>query len=110
MKAIVINQTGGVENFIIQNLDKPGIKDNEVLIETKSLGINPVDFKVRGNDDLLTMIYGEQRPAIIGWDVAGIVSEVGSGVTELKVGDRVFGHGQFYRSWKCLRRIRCCTG
>lgn len=95
MKAIILQQTGGVENLIIKNIDKPTIKANEVLIETKALGINPVDYKVRGNEDVLTMIYGEQRPAILGWDVAGIVVEVGENVSSLKVGDKVFGMVNF---------------
>lgn len=95
MKAILLKETGGTENFILTDIDKPTITGNEVLIETKALSINPVDYKVRGNDAVLTMIYGEQRPAILGWDIAGVVVDAGSNVTEYKIGDQVFGMVNF---------------
>ena len=91
MKAIVLEQTGGVENLLIQEVKKPIIKSDEVLIAVKAISINPVDYKVRANNDVLTMISGEHRPAIIGWDIAGTVVETGADVTQFKKGDRVFG-------------------
>ena len=45
MKAIVLEKAGGVENLIMKDIDKPVVKENEVLIETKSIRINPVDYK-----------------------------------------------------------------
>jgi len=95
MKAISLDKTGGVENLRLVDVDRPTISENELLIETKALGVNPVDYKVRGNDDVLTMIYGEQRPAIIGWDIAGVVSAKGAAVTGYEIGDRVFGMVNF---------------
>ena len=95
MKAIVLEKTGGVENLTIAEIQQPEIKENEVLIEVKALSINPVDYKVRGNEEVLTRIYGEQRPAILGWDLAGIVVQAGNQVSALKPGDRVFGMVNF---------------
>ncbi|NNF21580.1 MAG: NADP-dependent oxidoreductase [Saprospiraceae bacterium] len=95
MKATILKQTGSVENFSIQEIKKPEIQENEVLVEIKALSINPVDYKVRGNEELLTMIYGSQRPAILGWDIAGIVSETGSQVKQFSIGDKVFGMVNF---------------
>ena len=95
MRAIILNETGGVENFTIADIDRPSISKNEVLIQTKSIGVNPVDYKVRGNEDVLNMIYGEQRPAILGWDVAGVVIEKGEDVSNFNIGDRVFGMVNF---------------
>ena len=95
MKAIILEKTGGVENFIIKEIGKPAIKATEVLVTTKALSINPVDYKVRGNEDLLNMIYGERRPAILGWDIAGTVVEKGSEVTDFEIGDAVFGMVNF---------------
>ncbi|MBT8189285.1 MAG: NADP-dependent oxidoreductase [Bacteroidia bacterium] len=95
MKAAILKQTGSVENFSIQEIKKPEIQENEVLVEIKALSINPVDYKVRGNEELLTMIYGSQRPAILGWDIAGIVSETGSQVKQFSIGDKVFGMVNF---------------
>ncbi|MCR9248897.1 MAG: NADP-dependent oxidoreductase [bacterium] len=91
MKAIIIDKSGGVENFKFVDVDKPAIKPNEVLIRNKAVGINPVDFKVRRNEHVLNAIYGDKRPAILGWDLAGTIEEVGDNVTDFEVGDNVFG-------------------
>jgi len=95
MKAIILENAGGVENLISREIEKPSIKNDEVLVAVKAISVNPVDYKVRGNEDVLNMIYGEKRPAIIGWDIAGTVAEVGSDVSQFKVGDRVFGMVNF---------------
>ncbi len=95
MKAIVIEKAGGVENLIITEIEKPVIKENEVLVEVKAISINPVDYKVRANEAVLTMIYGEQRPAILGWDIAGTVVATGNNVTAFATGDKVFGMVNF---------------
>lgn len=95
MKAIHLNKTGGLENFSLEEIDKPTIKPNEVLVQVHAFSVNPVDFKVRADDQLLTMIYGEQRPAILGWDISGIVVETGTDVQDLKIGDPVFGMVNF---------------
>jgi NADPH:quinone reductase-like Zn-dependent oxidoreductase len=69
MRAIVLEKIGGVENLIERELSKPEIGGNEVLIEVKAISINPIDYKVRQTERVLNFIYGEQRPAIIGWDI-----------------------------------------
>ncbi|KAA3618194.1 MAG: hypothetical protein DWQ05_09150 [Calditrichaeota bacterium] len=43
------------------------------MVEVKVVSINPVDYKVRSNEDGLNMIYGTDHPAILGWDIAGPV-------------------------------------
>ena len=95
MKAIVLEKAGGVENLLLKDVDQPTPNVDEVLVAVKSISINPVDFKVRAVDEVLTMICGEDRPAILGWDIAGTVSAVGENVTEFKRGDRVFGMVNF---------------
>lgn len=95
MKAILLQKTGGVENFVIKTVDTPTIAKHEVLVEVKCIGVNPVDFKVRQNEQVLSMIYGDDRPAILGWDIAGIVKEKGDEVSEFEIGDRVFGMVNF---------------
>ena len=95
MKAVILRQTGGVENLETAVVETPEIQDNEVLIEVKAISVNPVDYKVRGNDEVLTMIYGPERPAILGWDVAGVISKVGKEVSKFGVGDRIFGMVNF---------------
>lgn len=95
MKAIVVEKSGGVQNLLIRNIEKPVLKENEVLLEIKALSINPVDYKVRAVEEILSAIYGEERPAIIGWDIAGVVVEKGIKVSSFEVGDKVFGMVNF---------------
>lgn len=91
MGAILLEKSGGVEFFSIQNIEKPSIKDNEVLISVKAISINPVDFKAKAIEDMLTGIIGEQRPAMLGWDISGTIVEIGNNVTKFEIGDNVFG-------------------
>lgn len=100
MKAIVLKQAGGVENFIIKDIEKPEIKENEVLISVKAISINPVDFKVRVLEDFLNSLNGAERPAIIGWDISGAIVAIGNNVTKFEIGDNVFGMINFPGSGK----------
>ncbi len=95
MKAIVLEKAGGIENLVLQDIKQPTAKENEVLVEVKAISINPVDYKVRGVDALIDMIYSEERPAVLGWDIAGKVAAAGNKVTEFKTGDKVFGMVNF---------------
>lgn len=95
MQTIILNEAGSVDNLQYIESAKPTINSNEVLVKTISLSINPVDFKVRSNDGALNWILGADRPAIIGWDLSGTVVEVGSDVTDFKIGDAVFGLANF---------------
>jgi len=95
MKAIVLEQAGGVENLLMRDVEKPTITKNEVLVDVKAISINPVDFKVRAEPEVLTMICGDNRPVILGWDIAGTVVSTGDEVTKFKVGDKVFGMVNF---------------
>jgi len=89
MKAIVLSEWGGPENFSIQELPKPTVKPNEVLVQVKAFGVNPADFKTRTGTTPYSKNY--QSPIILGWDMAGDVVEVGADVTNFRVGDPVFG-------------------
>ncbi|HEU0227398.1 MAG TPA: NADP-dependent oxidoreductase [Arachidicoccus soli] len=95
MKAIILNEAGSIDNLQFVDIAKPTIKNNEVLVKTISLSINPVDYKVRANDGALNWILGADRPAIIGWDLSGTVVKVGDAVTDFKIGDAVFGMANF---------------
>lgn len=91
MKAIILEKAGGVENLQMAEVETPNPTKNEVLIEVKAISVNPVDYKVRAIEEVLTMINGKQRPVIIGWDVSGVVVSLGENVSNLKIGDNVFG-------------------
>lgn len=97
MKAIVLQAVGGVENLVIKDVPVPAIKDNEVLVHNKAIGINPVDNFVRAVEAALNA-YVQPVPGediILGWDIAGEVVAVGKDVKDFKVGDDVFGMVNF---------------
>ena len=80
MKAIVLQQTGGVENLVNKEVPTPAIKDNEVLIRNKAISINPVDNYVRAVDEALKAYV---RPAA-GDSMADVLLELlGRAVVQL---------------------------
>ena len=105
MQAYLLHKAGGIDNLILSDIDKPTPKANEVLIAVKAISINPVDVKIREMPKLLDQVYGIDRPLILGWDIAGVVTEVGSEVSDFKTGDKVFGlvnfpgHGNAYAEY-----------
>ena len=91
MKAIILQNAGGAGNLEMSDVPVPTIKEHEVLVKVEAIGINPIDIKARNNAYVLNYIVGEERPAILGWDISGIVTGVGSEATAFKIGDEVFG-------------------
>jgi NADPH:quinone reductase-like Zn-dependent oxidoreductase len=81
---------GGPEVLELVEAPRPRPAPTEVLVRVHAAGVNPVDWKVRTRGGLL----GEP-PFTVGWDVAGVVEELGGGVTRFAVGDRVFGMPRF---------------
>ena len=98
MRAIVLKFVGGPESLELAEVAVPTIKDNEVLVKVSAISINPVDAAVTRMPDLLNIVYqikGNEENIILGWDIAGIVTEVGSAVSRFKTGDEVFGMVKF---------------
>ena len=95
MKAVVAREHGGPGVLELREIDRPEPSPTEVLVRVAAAGVNPVDWKVR-EESWLPDLMGEP-PFILGWDVAGVVEEVGYGVTRFEPGDRVFGMPWFPR-------------
>jgi NADPH:quinone reductase-like Zn-dependent oxidoreductase len=95
MRAIVQEGRGGPEILQVATVPRPAPLPTEVLVRVHAAGINPVDWKTREGNGTAAMT-GES-PRILGWDVSGVVEEVGFGVTTLAVGDEVFGMPWFPR-------------
>ncbi len=89
MKVAIINEFGPPDVLKIIEIQKPVPKDGEVLIKVKFTGINPVDTKVRAGTSGMSKYL--ELPAILGWDVSGIIEDVGKNVLDFKIGDEVFG-------------------
>lgn len=88
MKAVRMHRYGGPEVLVYEDVPRPQAGQGEVLVRVHAAAINPVDWKIRegyGKDRI-----GHKLPLIPGWDVSGVVEDVGPGVTRLKAGDEVY--------------------
>ena len=88
MNAIRIHNYGGPE--VLQYEDAPGPQagKGEVLVRVHAAGVNPLDWKVRSG--LLNGFIEHRLPLIPGWEVSGVVEEVGPDVSQFKKGEEVF--------------------
>ena len=96
MKAVVQREYGSPEVLEFTDIDKPVVKDDEVLVRVHAAAVNPPDWAgVHGVPYIVRLAFGLRRPklGVRGTDMAGIVEAVGKNATRLRVGDEVFGRG-----------------
>ncbi|MCX6521363.1 MAG: NAD(P)-dependent alcohol dehydrogenase [Actinobacteria bacterium] len=94
MKAWRAMRYGGPEVLELVDAPRPTAAANEVVVEVIAASLNPLDWhQLRGEPWLVRITGGLRRPktGAVGTDVAGVVVETGTGVTHLRVGDRVVG-------------------
>ncbi|MBT3166648.1 NADP-dependent oxidoreductase [Streptomyces sp. Vc74B-19] len=91
MKKVSYAEFGGPDVLRLVDTEKPHAGPGEIRVAVRAAGVNPVDWRIR---------EGQMRPALpaslpagVGLDAAGVVDEVGEGVTDVSIGDRVFGEG-----------------
>ena len=87
---------GSPEVLELQDIDRPSIKDDEVLVRVRAAAVNPPDWAgVHGEPYIVRLAFGLRRPrlGVRGTDLAGVVDAVGRHVTRLRAGDEVFGRG-----------------
>ncbi|WP_217597589.1 NADP-dependent oxidoreductase, partial [Cohnella sp. GbtcB17] len=89
MKAIVLKEFGVPAILQEQEIDVPVISETQVLVEMYAASINPADYILRSG--AVRDILPVQLPYVLGADLAGVVTEVGSKVTLVKPGDQVMG-------------------
>ena len=85
MNAVQYSQFGGPEVLELVDVPDPHPGPGQIRVRVRAVGINPIDWKVRSG------MMGGDLPKRTGLEVAGIVDELGEGVTDVAVGDRVFG-------------------
>jgi NADPH:quinone reductase-like Zn-dependent oxidoreductase len=95
VKAVVLHEYGAPEVLRIAEVTRPEPIPTEVQVRVHAAGVNPVDFKTRAGEGVAGVL-GEP-PVCVGWDVSGVVTAVGGGVTRFRVGDEVFGMPWFPR-------------
>lgn len=99
MKAVRLHEFGEPSVLNVEEVPVPDPNVHEVLIEVKASGVNPVDWKTRRGGGATKVI--DSLPVIPGWDVSGIVRDVGAGVHRFEPGDEVHGMVSFPREGGC---------
>jgi NADPH:quinone reductase-like Zn-dependent oxidoreductase len=89
MKAVRFAQYGGPEVLRVDEIEEPHAAAGQIRVMVRAAGVNPVDWKIRKG--AMAGVVPVEFPRIIGSDVAGVVDEVGDGVTGVSVGEDVFG-------------------
>jgi NADPH:quinone reductase-like Zn-dependent oxidoreductase len=85
MKAVRFSQFGGPEVLEIVDLPDPHPGPGQVRIAVRAAGVNPSDWKKRKG------LMDSELPQTMGYEAAGVVDQLGEGVADVAVGDRVFG-------------------
>jgi NADPH:quinone reductase-like Zn-dependent oxidoreductase len=88
-KAVQFDRYGGVEVLEVRDVARPAPGPGEVLVAVRAAGINPSEGKIR--DGTVRRIFPATFPSGQGSDLAGVVAEVGGGVTGVALGDEVIG-------------------
>jgi NADPH2:quinone reductase len=90
MRAAFIHQTGPASNIVYGELPDPVAGPGQVRVKVGAVSVNPVDTYIRAGAIQMPLPV----PFVVGCDLAGVVDQVGSGVRQFKVGDRVWGSNQ----------------
>jgi NADPH:quinone reductase-like Zn-dependent oxidoreductase len=89
MYAVLLHEYGDVGQLEYESVPDPTPGPGEVLVKVIATSVNPVDYKLRSGAMQQRMPL--ELPAVLGRDVAGEVTALGSGVTDFAVGDKVMG-------------------
>ena len=108
MLAITYNEFGGPDVLHLTEVDQPHPGPGQVRVRVVAVGVNPSDYKIR--EGWLQAVFPTKFPAIPGGEMAGVVDEVGEGVTEVAVGEEVLGwsdtgaYAQYALATKVVRK------
>jgi NADPH:quinone reductase-like Zn-dependent oxidoreductase len=89
MRVIQVYRYGGPEELKPEEMQRPQVAAGEVLLRVHAAGVNPIDWKIR--QGLMKDFRLQTFPYIPGTEVAGVVEEIGPGVTAFEVGQAVLG-------------------
>jgi len=95
MKAFIVKSYGKKEKLHLVEWAEPTVKENDVLVQVHSAGVNLLDSLIRNGEFKLFIPY--KPPFVNGHDVAGVITKVGSKVSKFKVGDEVYSRVSDYR-------------
>jgi NADPH:quinone reductase-like Zn-dependent oxidoreductase len=90
MRAVAIQEWGGVDSVELLDVDPPPVAPDGVLVRVRAAAFNPVDAGIR--EGRLNGAFPASFPVVLGWDAAGVVERVGAAVTWFRPGDEVYGY------------------
>ena len=102
MKVVVYEKYGPPEVFQLKEVEKPVLKDNEVLVKVLASTVTATDCVFRKGEPKFSRLFtGITKPKnqILGSEFAGVIEAVGNGVKLFKVGDRIMGTTPGYGSY-----------
>ncbi len=94
MEAITFTEFGPATNLQPETIPDPVIQADQVLVRVKAISVNPVEVAIRSGM-AFTEAFEKLDHKVLGWDIAGEVTQTGSQVTSLREGDPVFGMVHF---------------
>jgi NADPH:quinone reductase-like Zn-dependent oxidoreductase len=89
-RAVIYQKFGGPEVLELQDIPEPHAGAGEIRVRVTAAGLNPMDWVLASQPEAAAR-FGITLPSGFGYDLAGVVDEVGEGATGFAVGDRVFG-------------------
>jgi NADPH:quinone reductase-like Zn-dependent oxidoreductase len=92
MWAAVIHEFGGPEKIKTEILPVPSVQEGEVLVRIQAAGVNPVDTAVR--EGYMKNRIPHHFPLILGWDMAGIVADIGYSARRFEIGEGVYAYAR----------------
>lgn len=109
IKAIQVHDYGDADQLKLEQIPQPEPREGKVLVRLHAAGVNPMDWKFRSGwmKDFRPMTF----PYVPGADLAGVVAQVGSGVTAWQPGQEVFGQSSqgTYTETLLLRQAPWCS-
>jgi NADPH:quinone reductase-like Zn-dependent oxidoreductase len=95
MKAFILKNYGKKQKLVLTEIPEPDVKENDILVQVYSAGVNLLDSKIRNGE--FKMILPYKTPFTLGHDVSGVVTKVGPKVSKFKTGDEVYARPADYR-------------
>ncbi len=112
MRAMMLPRFGGIDQFRLEEIKRPSPGPGELLVRIAGTSVNPVDAKGRAGE-VPQLFPPERLPLLLGFDASGRVEEIGTGVTDWKIGDAVYGFPAIdpgtFAEYVCLHADKVAT-